>query len=148
MADTERKIAVYVAGAYTPVGRLQNPACEIFDNMGRGLRLARRLLKAGFVPFAPWLDFLFGVLGEQPLPVEVAYSYSIEWLRRSDVMIVQPVGALQSTGVKKELQIAKAIPIPVFFEPNENEAVRKLLHWAAEQMTSRQCRNGRCVDCG
>lgn len=99
---------VYVAGAYSAPNVI-----GVFDNMRRGLRVSHEVLKAGFAPFAPWLDYQFALLGEVTL--EEFYRYSLAWLEASDAVLVVPEGAEQSKGTQAELARARELGIPVFW---------------------------------
>ena len=111
-----RRLRVYVAGAYSADNVIQ-----VLANMRRGIELSYLVLKAGFAPFVPWFDYHFSLLGDVDL--EDYYEYSLAWLEASDALIVQPVGAEESTGTQKEIKRAEELGIPVFY------SLDKLLEW-------------------
>jgi hypothetical protein len=102
---------VYVAGAYSADNIL-----DIFDNMRRGIRWSVEVLLAGHAPFCPWLDFQYTLsLREgETLSLQDFYSYSLAWLRVSDVVFVTP-GWEASTGTANEILTADELGIPVIF---------------------------------
>jgi hypothetical protein len=71
-------IRVYVAGAYEATC-----ACDVLDNMRRGMQLAYRVLEAGFAPFVPWFDYHFALIG--PMTRETYLEYSM----RKPVILTQ-----------------------------------------------------------
>lgn len=119
------RIRVYVAGAYSADNVL-----DVLGNMGRGNYLAYRVFRAGFAPFVPWHDADFAMMaGMQGAKVTVQdfYEYSLEWLRVSEAVIVEPVNAEQSKGTQAEIAEAKRLGIPVFW------SVADLIEWRAKR---------------
>jgi nucleoside 2-deoxyribosyltransferase len=111
------RIRVYVAGAYSADNVL-----GVLSNMGRGNHLAYRVFKAGFAPFVPWHDADFAMMAAifgNEVTVQEFYEYSMEWLRASEAVLVQPIGAEQSKGTQAELAEAKRLGIPVFWSLDE-----------------------------
>lgn len=110
---------IYVAGAYTA-----NSSMGVLLNMRRGIRFALRLLKAGFAPYIPWLDYQLVLMQdeEDTFTVSDLYNLSMEWLLVSDAVFVVPKSE-HSIGVKNEVLAAKANKIPVFYE------IKDLLAW-------------------
>jgi len=105
---------VYVAGAYSAPNVI-----GVLDNMRRGLELSYGVLKLGYAPFSPWLDYQFALIGE--VTIEEFYSYSLAWLAVSDAVIVVPEGAEDSVGTQHELSVARDIGLPVFRSLDELE---------------------------
>lgn len=106
---------VYVAGAYSAPDVI-----SVFDNMRRGMRLSLEVLKRGYAPWVPWFDYHFALMGEMSL--QEYYDYSMAWLERSDaVLVVENSG--HSKGVQAEVERAKQIGIPVYYDINDLEAV-------------------------
>jgi hypothetical protein len=136
LAESQLQVLrVYCAGAYSGPDVL-----TILGNMRRGIALSVEVLKAGFAPFCPWLDFQFGLLAD--IPLERFYRYSITWLEASDAVIVVPEGAKQSKGTIEELRQAAELNVPIFWTLGE------LVRWREElwQARARQReRNGRAV---
>ena len=98
---------VYVAGAYSAPNVI-----DVLGNMRRGLRLSVEVLKAGFAPFSPWLDFQFGLI--EDVTLAEYYRYSLAWLEVADAVLVVPQGASQSKGTQAEIARARELGIPVF----------------------------------
>ena len=116
---------IYVAGAYSGPDVI-----AIRSNMRRGLQLAVKVLQAGFAPFAPWLDFEFGLLAD--IPLQDYYDYSMAWLEASDAVLVVPIGAETSKGTQAEIARAHQLGIPVF------DSLRDLQDWARPQPAWRE----------
>lgn len=112
-------IRVYVAGAYSA-----DNVIGILGNMRRGLQLSYYVLKAGFAPFAPWLDYLFAFLG--PVSLQEYYEYSMAWLEGSQAILTVKENLSTSAGAQKELERAKELGIPIFY------SIHELKEWAAE----------------
>ena len=102
---------IYVAGPYS-----DSDIIQILTNMRNGIRMCIEVLKRGFSPFCPWLDYLFSLMlypGEQ-LTVNDYYQYSMAWLEASDAMLVLPEYE-NSKGTKAEIARAKELCIPVYY---------------------------------
>lgn len=72
---------VYVAGPYSHTNVM-----GVFSHMRVGIALCARLLEANYAPFCPWLDFQFDIIKEFSL--QQKYNYSLAWLRRSDMLLI------------------------------------------------------------
>jgi len=102
---------IYVGGAYqseTVVG--------VLNNMRKGINLSFEILKLGFAPFCPWLDYHFGLMGE--LTDKEYKAYSMAWLEVSDAVLLVPDWE-NSSGVKAELERARQLAIPIVFSIDE-----------------------------
>ena len=109
---------VYVAGAISGPTILQG-----LHNIGRGIRRANMLLRAGFAPFCPHLDYHWAFEGD--VSVEQMYASSLAWLESAEALFVIEEGAMDSRGVKAEIERAQDIGIPVFWKLEDLQA------WAA-----------------
>lgn len=103
-----KNICVYVAGKYSA-----NNVMDVLENIRVGTKKCAELLKKGFVPFCPWLDYQFKFY-EPSLKLEDYYRYSIAWLERSDIVYVLP-NYEKSKGTLKEIKRAQELGIPVIF---------------------------------
>lgn len=106
---------IYVCGAYSA-----DNVITVLDNMREGMRLATRILYAGFSPFCPWADHHFQLMlrGNERLTVEDYYRYSLAWLEVSDALVVGDwPGCDKSVGTKKEIQMARNLGIQIFYTP-------------------------------
>lgn len=103
---------VYIAGAFSADNVL-----GVLDNMRKGMRWATKVLLKGYAPFVPWFDYHFQLnLREgEKLTVQQYYNYSLAWLAVSDVVFVTP-GWENSKGTLKEIEVARALNIPVVFD--------------------------------
>lgn len=118
-------IVVYVAGPYSTDSRGNSvDFVKALDNMREGLRLSVKLLLKGYIPFSPWLDYLFHFFlrpGEK-LTKQHYYDYSMEYLRRSDCIFVR---SKASFGVREEMRVAREHNKPIFY------SVERLDEWRA-----------------
>lgn len=112
-------LRVYIAGAYN-----SHDVKGVLDNMRKGLRLSIQVLKSGFAPFSPWLDYTFGIM--EDISVEEFKAYSMEWLMVSEAVLLVP-GWEESEGTKAEIAEAKRLGIPIF------ESFISLLHWGKQE---------------
>jgi len=112
-------IVVYVAGPFSA-----NNVVDVLKNIGRGQKMCAKLFKLGFAPFCPWHDRTF--ITDNPdddFSVEEFYRYSLEFLKRSDVMMVMS-GWENSSGTKKEIEFAHTQKITVCF------GLKELIDWS------------------
>ena len=102
---------IYVAGAYSADNVL-----DVLHNIRTGIDYAAHLLRCGYAPFCPWLDYHFVLMDPtRKLTVDDFYQYSLAWLDVADALYVIP-GYEKSKGTLKEIERAKELNIPVFFE--------------------------------
>lgn len=99
---------VYVAGNYNA-----DNVIKALDNIKRGTQICVELLKRGYIPFCPWLDFNFHWYGD--LTIDDYYRYSMGWLEVSDCIYVLKNSEC-SRGTIKEIGRAMDLNIPVLYE--------------------------------
>jgi hypothetical protein len=114
---------VYVAGAISSDNLLKS-----FDNIRKGIKLSVEVLKAGFAPFSPFIDFQFSFV--EPISLQEYYAYSMAWLCKADAVIVVPEWG-SSKGTLAEIARAKELNIPIYYSleeliKNENSTNRPL----------------------
>ena len=100
---------IYVAGPYSA-----GNVIDVLKNIGRGQKVCAELFQRGFAPFCPWHDKSF--ITDNPeavFNVEQFYEYSMEFLRRSDAVLLIP-GWKDSKGTLSEIKTAESFGIPVF----------------------------------
>ena len=104
-------ICVYVAGAYSA-----NNVTTILNNMRVGMRAGTEVFLSGYAAFTPWLDFHYQLMlrDNENLEVKDYYEYSLSWLRKSDAILVLP-NSENSVGTQKEIEVAKELKIPIFY---------------------------------
>ena len=94
---------IYVAGPYSA-------GCpEVFNNIRRGFQVCFKLIKAGFAPICPWLDFPISFMGD--LTIEEYYEWGLAQLSRSEGMVIIP-GWKDSKGTLNEMEVARELEIP------------------------------------
>jgi len=96
------------------------------DNIRIGISVAARMLKDGFSPYTPFLDFQFCLhLPRESYSIENFYRCSADFLRSCDaIFIVSNPRNAESRGAKEEIEIAARNGMPVFHDYD------KLLDWA------------------
>lgn len=99
---------IYVAGNYNADNIIKS-----LDNIKRGTRICVELLKKGYIPFCPWLDFHFHWFGD--LTIDDYYRYSIGWLDACDCIYVLK-NSENSKGTQNEIEYAKKLRIPILYE--------------------------------
>lgn len=100
---------IYIAGPYSA-----NNVMDVLNNIRRGIELSYEVLKAGYAPFCPWLDFHYVLMDRNnKLTIDDFYQYSIAWLLVSDAMLLIE-GWETSEGTLKEIDIAEFRDIPIF----------------------------------
>ena len=111
---------VGIIGPYTPRGN-GNHAVECLENIQQGILLASELVRVGFAPYCPYLDFQY-VLTAVRLSEAQLKAVSMEWIRRCDVIIAMDRWR-ESDGASAELQTAELDGIPIVYSIDE------LLEW-------------------
>ena len=106
---------VYVAGAISAANLEKG-----INNIRKGILAGAELLKKGFAPYIPHLDYQINLVQDETIPVETYYKYDLEWLKCCDCMLVLP-GYEKSIGVKAEIEFAKSLNIPIYFSMEELE---------------------------
>lgn len=108
---------IYLAGAITPTGRLDNPVMEYLDNISRFIEYDILLREAGFAPFNPALDLLV-FLSRRPKEKNDIYEISISMMLKCDAIFLLP-GWENSAGTRNELEIAQNKYFPIFTDLDE-----------------------------
>jgi hypothetical protein len=100
-------LVAYVAGPYR-----SETIYDIEQNIQRAKRLAAELWKRGYAVICPHANsgFMDGVCDD-----ETFLEGELELLRRSDFVVVLN-GWEGSGGTRKELELAKSLGIPIYFE--------------------------------
>lgn len=112
-----KRMRVYLAGPYS-----DKDVLGVLRNIGRGEYYAYQLFKQGFGVFVPWFDRSFVISGwMDEFEVKDFYEYSMEWLMVSEAVFVVPdhkglKRIANSVGIRKELDTADELGIPVFFD--------------------------------
>ena len=99
---------VYVAGGYS-----SDNVIQVFKNMEKGIKVSARLLKKGYIPFCPWLDYHF--IFHEDITLEEIQDYSLGWLEVSDCIYVLK-DSENSKGTQNEIRVANEKGIPVLYE--------------------------------
>lgn len=98
---------IYIAG------KLNGMACDYIKNVNKMIVWSEKVRKEGFAVFVPGIDFLQGVLfGDWEY--DDYFSNSQPWLAASHAIFVTP-GWEDSNGTKREMELARRLGIPIFF---------------------------------
>lgn len=74
---------IYIAGPYSA-----DNVMDVLRNIREGIDASYQILKAGFAPFCPWLDYHYVLADkENKLTLEDFYNYSLAWLKVSDAIL-------------------------------------------------------------
>jgi len=83
-------------------------------NLRKGILAGVELLKRGYAPYIPHLDYQFNLIQDEHIDVDLYYSYDLEWLSVCECMLVLPNWE-NSRGVKAEIEFAKENNIPIYY---------------------------------
>ena len=114
---------VYVAGKYT-----SKPQKEKLENIKKAEEVAKQLLLKGLIPVIPHKITCDFELDERFLHWSAddwLIRFCFPLLERCDAMIVS-CGLDTSYGVKKEIDFANLLNIPVFFDVNDIDKIKEL----------------------
>ena len=109
-------LRVYIAGPITPNGKNEHPGIEFITNIRRGIRVAVDALQRGYAVFCPFLDYQYLLVLEEGevLDTKLFRDSSMAYLEASDAVLVVH-GWENSNGTKAEIERARLLKIPVFF---------------------------------
>ena len=99
---------VYIAGPYNAEN-----ICTCLDNMRRGMLATIEVLKLGYAPFCPWVDYHYRLM-DGGITREMYQAQSMAWLRAADAVLVLP-GWAKSEGTQAEIAEAVKLKIPVYY---------------------------------
>ena len=116
---------IYICGAITPTGR-GNHSVEHLTNIKNGIKAGKMLMRLGFSPYNPFLDYPYWLVddGDFFLSVDRIRQMDMDWIDKSDAVLVLP-GFKRSVGAKAEIERAKRQNIPVFYEVDDLIAYRE-----------------------
>ncbi len=104
---------VYVAGAINA-----DNIISTLNNIKQGIAMGAKLIRMGYSPFIPHLDYQLQFF--EDLTIEQYYKYSIAWLKVADIVLVLP-NSENSKGTQAEIVRAKELGIPVVYNLDELE---------------------------
>lgn len=112
MKEYPKLTTVYIASAYTKG--------DVAVNVKVQLDAYNTLLEAGFAPFAPLMSHFNHMA--HPQPYHVWTTVDMEWVRRCDIVLRIPS---ESSGADKEVEFARLLGKPVYFDIQELIAAKK-----------------------
>ena len=98
---------VYIAGPYNGDNIL-----DCLDHIRVGIKTACVLIKMGYAPFCPFLDYQYRIM-DSDITREMYQAQSMVWLEASQAVLLLP-GWEKSKGSLAEIRRAKELKIPVF----------------------------------
>ncbi|MEM2933075.1 MAG: DUF4406 domain-containing protein [Candidatus Pacearchaeota archaeon] len=115
-----RKYRVYI------VGKLNDMAVNYIKNCHVMLEEAEKIRKEGFSVYVPCLNFLMGLYAGN-YKYKDYFENSQPWLEVSDALYVCK-NWKKSEGAKKEIEKAKELRIPVFYD------LESLIKWREQEL--------------
>lgn len=110
---------VYIAGKYDDTSVIR-----CLNNIKLGIRWAVSAIHMGYIPFCPFLDFMFQLVGNPGLTDKQYKMYSMEWLYPCDEIWMLP-NWKRSSGAIAEKDEAVKRGIKVVYLPDEEERPTK-----------------------
>lgn len=109
---------VFISGAMS-----SDNIFTICNNIHEGIKLGNILIDKGYSPYIPHLDIFIKIQCGVNLNISIQkyYDYVMEWLKVCDYILVCP-NYKNSVGVAQELEKAKELNIPIFYDINELES--------------------------
>ena len=107
---------VYVAGPLSCGGTYStNNAIDYLYSVRELTTVSVKLLREGYTPFCPAVDFLYFMVGgrEERIKEAEIKRYSKDWLEKCDCVVLCK-GWKKSPGTLKEIERADELGIPVF----------------------------------
>jgi hypothetical protein len=100
---------IYVAGCYSA-----DNVIDVLANIRKGIHVSAKIMCLGFAVFCPWLDFQIALTSfGKELTKRNYQDNSMAWVEVSDAVFVLPHSE-KSNGVKRELDRARSLGIPIF----------------------------------
>lgn len=99
---------VYVAG---PISKGDHPR-----NLRQAIDAGLTLLKLGYSPYVPHLDFLMALIEPSVFTYEIVLPWDLDWLKECDAVLRLPG---ESKGADIEEEFAYKHGIPVFSSLND-----------------------------
>ena len=107
-------LRIYVAGPITPHHK-KDPSIEHLRNINRGIEAGKALIRLGFSPYNPFLDYAYWLFGGGDffLTITAIRKSDLIQLDVQDAVLLLP-GWKKSVGARGEVERAKKKNIPCF----------------------------------
>ncbi len=114
---------IFISGPITPRGIRpdcgNHPAAEYIFNIQDMVFLANQLMKKGWAPYCPGVDFLNFFLSKPADALgEIIYEVDLSWLEVSDAILMLPRWE-HASGCQKEYSRAVELGMPIYTYSNE-----------------------------
>jgi hypothetical protein len=101
---------IYLAGKYDDTN-----VVNVLSNIRKGINMAAYLIRKGYDVYCPFLDYSLGMTGNGSFLTKADYQRnSMAFVEVCDALLILP-GWETSGGVKREIERAKSLNIPVYF---------------------------------
>lgn len=105
---------IYIAGKYN-----DDNVINVLSNIRRGINMAAHLIKDGYDVYCPFLDYSLALTASGgSLTKEQFQRNSMAFVEVCDALLVLP-GWETSGGTKREIERARSLNIPVYFDSQE-----------------------------
>lgn len=121
----KRRTRVYVSGPLT--NGQQADEGTVQENLRRACEVGVELLRAGYAPLVPHLTAYVDPKGE--IPHGEWLSVDEAWLAVADCLLALPDWQ-RSEGARREVETARGLRLPVYFDIDELQAAETPWRWA------------------
>lgn len=108
-----KRLTVFICGPMTPRSPDKNHAIEYLAHINKMIWIARELIREGFAPYCPGLDFSYWLGGGYMPTAEDIYETDIALLLQKDAVLTLE-GWTSSENCKREVNIAWKNGIPTY----------------------------------
>lgn len=102
---------VFVAGLYSKTNE-SNVLLGCMENIRVGISICQYLIRCGYAPFCPWLDFMYFLISPNRITEDQIKKYSLAFLPVCEAVLV--LSNRPDSGVNAEIKRAEDLGIPVF----------------------------------
>ena len=105
---------VYICGPITPRGN-RNKSVEHLTNIKRGIQAGKMLMRMGFSPYNPFLDYSYWLVDDNDFFLSVNHirRMDLDWVDVADAVFCLPKWK-KSVGAQGEVERAKKKGVPIF----------------------------------
>lgn len=116
---TNKELAIYVAGPYTPKSSLHDAARVVQENVERSIDAYMDVVERGHQAFLPHLSHFVHVFGRKTLSYKYYTESDIFWLNRCNALYFYNPRIGDSSGADNELKLSIEKGDKIFFSKDE-----------------------------